>query len=246
MLGVLVGASLGAAVGYHACNALDRALAGVVEPISIIAVLSLFPNTGIIAVAHDGADHDPGPYEVALLGAIILGASAGRYIVPALTGRTIAKERERGTLEQLALTPLRPEQVLSGKLWATALPLVLPFLIAAPWIGCYSYAAGRFTALEVLGYVGWMYGEVLLGVYGSLAFSCICRRAATAVAAAYVLVWTLGPAILIGGQLICDWQHAYGKEAERAVVTTAISVELAVACAAWLIARARIRTLMRG
>ncbi|MFQ6097633.1 MAG: ABC transporter permease, partial [Armatimonadota bacterium] len=202
------------------------------------------PYAGIIGNARYAGNHEPTLLTVLFLGLIIGGAVVGRYIAPALTAPLVARERERRTLQQVAVTPVSPRQVLSGKVWATSLPLAVPFMVLAPCVGLLCGIAGQFNPMETLGYLGFMFAEILVGIYGSLAFSCLCRKTANAVAGGYVLVWTLGPALLIGMMLIAEWHNYYGREAERMVVALAFAVEFAVALAAWLVARATLRRLM--
>jgi ABC-2 type transport system permease protein len=86
-----------------------------------------------------------------------------------LTSASIIKEKERGTMEMLSVTPLRPAELILGKLIPYALvaffDMVLVFLVATLWFGV--QLKGSVLELFLLGFIFMLTG-LGLGVFLSI------------------------------------------------------------------------------
>ncbi len=66
--------------------------------------------------------------------------------VPAVTGSSIAGEKERDTMTVLQVTPLRGREIVMGKVLATMLWVVFAVITAAPIFGiCYAFGGVSFV-----------------------------------------------------------------------------------------------------
>lgn len=71
----------------------------------------------------------------------------------------LCREREQGSLDALLTTRLRPDEILSGLLWQTLIPLSRQALLLSPLLGlCVSGQPGRWLLIQILTQVtlwGW-------------------------------------------------------------------------------------------
>lgn len=134
-------------------------------------------------------------------------------VAPAQTAGTIARERERGLLENLMLAPLSPARIVLEK-WLSALsPLLLILLVLFPFTMLVVLLGGIGT--QVL--VALLSFQILLAATGAaigLACSAWARRAHLALRSAYGLVtlWILGSgaaAYLAGDSFLGGFPGSY-------------------------------------
>ncbi len=115
-------------------------------------------------------------------------------VVPGLVAPSVSGERERGTLELLLATPLRPAQIVVGKLVA-ALALVGLLVLACAPLFCVAYLLGGVGVREALELAAFVFvGASCLAALAMLA-SVSLRRvpAATVVSYLTMLVLAAGP-----------------------------------------------------
>ncbi len=140
------------------------------------------------------------------------------FIVPALTGTSIAGERDRQTLIPLQVSLLTPRNIVMGKLSAALAFTLLLIAAAAPILGV-SYVIGGITALSIVqGLLSVIVVALLFGSIG-IASSALPKRSGIAVVLAYgmaIFIVFLGPGVAaliawpfrVAG-LIVGYSHPY-------------------------------------
>ncbi len=111
-----------------------------------------------------------------------------------LTSITIAREKETGTMEQILVSPVRPQEIIIGK--------VVPYILLAFLDGIIVLLVARFWfEVPIVGNLLLILAGCLLFVFVALAFGLlISTRAATQqVAMMSALVGTLLPTIMLSG-----------------------------------------------
>lgn len=148
---------------------------------------------------------------IAGLGCYACGAAA------AIGAATVTRERERGTWDQLAVTPLTRWEIVVGYWIAGAMPLALGVAVsAAGWVLLYPHYLGLLEALgsfelrqeELLRYGALLIARVLAFTAIGIALSAVCARTAVATAsavavAALVLVAETG--VVHGVAKVGEW-----------------------------------------
>lgn len=138
-----------------------------------------------------------------LVADLFLAVLIGCLLAPGLTAATLVAERQRGTWEMLVVTPLKPRQLILGKLAARLIGIgalaavILPFGLAPLLSSDVDRAAVAATLIvgpvSVLG----------LAVIGLLA-SARCRTVAAATATAYALCLALLLVVPIAEMLLSE------------------------------------------
>ncbi|MBN1154010.1 ABC transporter permease [candidate division KSB1 bacterium] len=111
-----------------------------------------------------------------------------------LTSITIAREKESGTMEQILVSPIRPTEIILGKV----LPYVIiafldgALVLLAAWIGFGIKISGNVLLLALLSVV-YLYASLAIGVFIST------RVRTQQVAMMIALVATILPSILLSG-----------------------------------------------
>jgi ABC-2 type transport system permease protein len=110
-----------------------------------------------------------------------------------LTATAIVRERERGTIEQLIVTPIRPWELMVGKL--------LPYVILAFLNTFEVMLLGRFWfKVPIRGDMGLILGVSLLFLMSSLGMGLLASTIANTQQEAMLIVWmTLLPSLFLSG-----------------------------------------------
>ena len=130
-------------------------------------------------------------------------------VAPAQTAGNIARERERGLLENLMLAPITPARIVLEKWVGGMAPLLLIWLVLLPFLLIINFLGG--LGIQALGIL--LAFQILLLATGAaigLACSAWSHRAHLALRSAYglVILWILGSgvaAFLSGGTIIGGW-----------------------------------------
>jgi len=120
---------------------------------------------------------------------------AWMLLAPTLTSAAIAGEREEGMLDLLHMSPLRPRQIVLGKLSA-ALSFILLMMLAPLPITSLCFLMGGVSPGEFAVAALLQITTAVTGAAVGLVCSAWCRRAGTALTLAFiaVAVWGLGSA----------------------------------------------------
>jgi ABC-type Na+ efflux pump permease subunit len=133
-------------------------------------------------------------------------------IAPGLTAESITLERERGTLDLLLTTPMRPREILNGKLLGAASILALLLSPSLPLFGVCTVFHGA-SAAQVLGVYFILGSNLAVCAYFGITASAVHRRLVYAKLQAYLL--SLAFAAFPGGFLWSLWALASPSVTER-------------------------------
>ena len=125
-------------------------------------------------------------------------AGAWMLLAPVLTAMNIAGERERGLLESLQLSPLRPRQIIGGKLFSAVAFILLTSLVTLPIIGL-TFLMGGVSPGEFFGVFA-LHGSVAVaGASLGMFFSSRSRRPLPALISSVVAmgVWFFGSGLAL-------------------------------------------------
>jgi len=123
---------------------------------------------------------------------------AWMLLAPALTAPVIAGEREQGLLEGLQLSPLRPGQIVRGKLFAALAFLAVMMLVPVPGIAiCFlmgGLSPGEFGLALAL-----QLAVAVAGAAVGLACSSFCHRVGSALSNTFsvVVLWNVISAVML-------------------------------------------------
>src|ERR1041385_3750692 len=118
---------------------------------------------------------------------------------------TIADEKRDGTLPLLILTGLRPREIMIGKFFAVAIPLIQPLLAFIPALAI-TVLHGGVTGIEVLRAIIVIASSLILSISTGLCVSSFSRRNEHAGRSTFVLL-----AVMLGAPLL----FAQGKFANN-------------------------------
>ncbi len=130
-------------------------------------------------------------------------------VAPAQTAGNIARERERGLLENLMLAPITPARIVLEKWVGGMAPLLLIWLVLLPFLLIINFLGG--LGIQALG-VTLAFQVLLLATGAAIGLACSAwsHRAHLALRSAYglVILWILGSgvaAFLSGGTILGGW-----------------------------------------
>lgn len=118
---------------------------------------------------------------------------------PAVTANAVSREREQRTWDLLAITLLKPHEVVLGKLIGRTIPLLLLLLLGAPLMLLCVISNPELLPSAILGTLCVLVTLVFYSTAG-LAASCFSRKTVTATVLAYLFAggWVFGTLILWG------------------------------------------------
>lgn len=175
------------AKNWKACFA---ALGLVALPTFILALL--WPRSGVFSEINSNEIYTV--FLTAELGLVIL-------LVPAFTAASITMERERGSLDLLFTTALKPWEIMTGKLFSTIFIVFLVLLLALPVMAMCALSGGISVLLLIKTFGVIMLAAIIYGLL-SLMISAICRRTFTAVIVSYAAVGVLAGATWLPSALL--------------------------------------------
>lgn len=110
-----------------------------------------------------------------------------------LTSLAVVRERESGTLEQLIVTPIRPLELMIGK--------VVPYVVTATVASAIALAIGRFLfGVEIVGSIPLLFGLSVLFLIGSLGVGLLVSTVSTTQRQAMqVALFIMLPSMLLSG-----------------------------------------------
>ncbi|MFW6414383.1 MAG: ABC transporter permease [Verrucomicrobiota bacterium] len=172
---------------WKACFA---AFSLVVLPAFILALL--WPRSGVFSELNTNEIYTV--FLTAELGLVML-------LVPAFTAAAVTMERERGSLDLLFTSALRPWEILMGKLLAPVFTVFLILLLALPVMAMCALSGGISVILLAKTFSVIILAAIVYGLL-SLMISAICRRTFTAVVIAYAAIGILAGASWLPSALL--------------------------------------------
>lgn len=88
------------------------------------------------------------------------------FIVPILTSGVISGERERQTLDLLLASPMKPRQIIIGKLTGALSSVILIMIAALPAVGLVFVFGGVSFADVIISFVYLIFWSILIGAIG--------------------------------------------------------------------------------
>lgn len=165
--------------------------------LTVVVVLGLLAVALLYWVALEGGVRNA-PREVLIL-TLVLQTLLTVGIAPAATANAVSREREQRTWDLLAVSLLRPHEVVLGKLIGRTLPVLLLLQLGLPMILLCVLFEPDLLPGALLGTLC-VVATLLLLSTGGLVASCFSRKTVTATALAYLFAggWVFGTLILWG------------------------------------------------
>ena len=156
-------------------------------------------------------------------------------LVPSFAAGAITGEKERKTYEMLLASPLRPESIVFGKLFAAMCHLAILVFSSLP-IVVLCLPLGGVSIFEVLaGYFALLVTVVTFGMI-SVACSSFFQRTASALVVSYLVILFVG-LILVGMWIQLGWD---GQTRLKLILTVVPGVGFAVSIALFYVTAARL------
>ena len=159
-------------------------------------LLILWPSGGVQSVVTEGAKKIFAIFFSVNLALLLL-------MIPAFSAGAITSERERGTYPALFVTLLTPFDILSGKLAASSVMIVIMTLLSMPLAAVCALAGGVDAAFMLKVTAVLLTSAVSYGILG-LACSSLCMHTTSAVLLNYVLVLLLTGATWLPSALLSN------------------------------------------
>ena len=144
-------------------------------------------------------------------------------VLPVMTSTSISGERERQTLELMLTTPVKPSQIVLGKL-ASAMATTFMYMIATLPFLAVSFVVGGLGWKALLEFIGVVvYVDIYIGSFGMF-YSCVRRTSVSAAIStiitvvAIVIITYLGVRVLLSAMYMTDSIDIY-KAYQAGVMT---------------------------
>ena len=135
-------------------------------------------------------------------------------VLPVMTSTSISGERERQTLELMLTTPVKPSQIVLGKL-ASAMATTFMYMIATLPFLAVSFVVGGLGWKALLEFIGVVvYVDIYIGSFGMF-YSCARRTSVSAAIStiitvvAIVLITYIGGSVLLSAMYMTDSVDMY-------------------------------------